>query len=130
MKQLRYVSDLVLITSFQYQTKKLSTCYEAGTAQSEYALDSSLDNNHGLIPGRQEAIFFLKTSRSFLGSSQLSIQCALCDVAPGAKQPRREAGHSFLSNVNIKNACSYTFSFPHSYTLWTCEFSLYFCTRH
>ena len=39
MKQPRYVSDLVLITSFKYQMKKLSICYEAATTQSEKVLD-------------------------------------------------------------------------------------------
>ena len=82
-----------------------------------------------LILGRQKAIFFLKTSRSSLGFTQISTQWALCDIASGAKQPRLEAVHSSLSNVKIKNAWSYSFIFPYSYMLWTCEFSLYFCTR-
>jgi hypothetical protein len=119
--------------NYQFQISNEKIIYMLWSCDSSVRIGIRLQSvqsmYHGLILGRQEAIFFLKTSRSSLGFTHISTQWALWDIASGAKQPRLEADHSSLSNVKIKNAWSYSFSFPYSYMLWTCEFSLYFCTR-
>jgi hypothetical protein len=49
-------------------------------------------------------IFLLQNFHTVSGITQPPMQWALWDIAPGARQLRREADLSFSLNANIKNA--------------------------
>jgi hypothetical protein len=60
----------------------------------------------------QKILLYSTTSRSYLRPIQPPIQWV-----PKVKQPGREAYHSRLSNAEVKNAWSYTFTPPYTFEI-------------
>jgi hypothetical protein len=54
--------------------------------------------------------FVIIASRTALGPTQPPVQWVLGALSLGVKRPGREADHSPPSSVEVKNACSYTFT--------------------
>jgi hypothetical protein len=55
---------------------------------------------------------FTTASRTAVGSTQPSIQWVPGALSLGVKRPESEADHLSLSSAEVKNAWSYTFTFP------------------
>jgi hypothetical protein len=81
--------------------------------------DSSRDSSVGIALGYELDVrgfksrqglgifFFTTASRSIMGPTQPPTQGVPGALSLGVKRPGREAGHSFPSNAEVKNAWSY-----------------------
>jgi hypothetical protein len=64
------------------------------------------------FPAGLGIFLFITTSRTALRPSQPPIQWVPGVLSLGVKRPGREADHSSTSSAEVKNAWSYTFTFP------------------
>lgn len=87
------------------------------TAVGTPGLRAGKARNHGSSPGRVKTHLFSKMPKSRCGTKPPSIQWLLEGgrCFPGAKKPWRQADHSSLSSVEVKNEQNYTAIPPYDF---------------